>query len=79
MTNPPPVAPVVTDEMVEAGLHKWFESESEEIDRKKVERLQTALERMLLEYDFMVEAGLIPDTRDDVIFVEARAALEGEE
>ena len=44
--------------------------------RQENKRLRASLERMLLEYDFMIEAGLIPDTRDDVIFVEARAALE---
>ena len=43
----------------------------------ELERLRAALSRMLLEFDFMVEAGLIPDTRNDVIFVEARAALKG--
>ena len=39
------------------------------------ERLRAALERMLLEFDFMVERGVIPDVRNDIIFVEARAAL----
>lgn len=33
-------------------------------------------ENMLLEFDFMIEAGIIPDIRDDFIFVEARAALD---
>lgn len=37
--------------------------------------LLSSLERMLLEFDFMIEAGLIPDVRDDIIFVEARAAV----
>ena len=37
--------------------------------------LRAALERMLLEFDFMVERGVIPDVRNDIIFVEARAAL----
>ena len=41
-------------------------------------RLQAALERMLLEFDFMVEGEIIPDVRNDVIFVEARAALSGD-
>jgi len=41
------------------------------------ERLRAALERMLLEFDFMVESGVISDVRNDIIFVEARAALEG--
>jgi hypothetical protein len=43
----------------------------------RIERLQAALERMLLEFDFMVEGEIIPDVRNDVIFVEARAALSG--
>ena len=33
-----PVAPVVTDEMVEAGLHKGFEGEGEEIAVLKADR-----------------------------------------
>lgn len=41
----------------------------------KIERLRAALERMLLEFDFMVEGNIISDVRDDVIFVQARAAL----
>jgi hypothetical protein len=39
-------------------------------------RLREALQRMLLEFDFMIEANMIPDTRNDVIFVEARSALK---
>ena len=42
------------------------------------EKLRAALERMLLEFDFMVEGEIIPDVRNDVIFVEARAALSGD-
>jgi hypothetical protein len=37
--------------------------------------LVAALKRMLLEFDFLIEAGRIPDVRNDVIFVAARAAL----
>lgn len=43
--------------------------------------LLTALKRMLQEFDFMVEANVIPDVRDDIIFSAARAAIskaEGE-
>ena len=46
--------------------------------RAEIERLRAALERMLLEFDFMVEGGVIPDVRNDIIFVEARAALQQE-
>jgi chromosome segregation ATPase len=48
------------------------------IIKAEIERLRAALERMLLEFDFMVEAGIISDVRDDIIFVEARAALTKE-
>lgn len=41
----------------------------------ELERLRAALSRMLLEFDFMIEANMIADVRNDVIFVEARAAL----
>ena len=44
----------------------------------EITRLRAALERMLLEFDFMVEGGVIPDVRNDIIFVEARAALQQE-
>ena len=47
--------------------------------RAKNARLRTALKRMLLEFDFMIEANMIQDTRNDVIFVEARAALNKEQ
>jgi seryl-tRNA synthetase len=46
--------------------------------RRDVERLRAALGRMLLEFDFMVEREVIPDVRNDIIFVEARAALSGD-
>ena len=44
--------------------------------RRDVERLRGSLQRMLLEIDFMVESNIIPDVRNDIIFVDARAALE---
>lgn len=44
--------------------------------RAENERLREALERMLLEFEFMWEDGTLPDRRDDIIFVAARAALE---
>ena len=42
----------------------------------RIERLENALKRMLIEFDFMIECNIISDVRNDVIFVEARAALE---
>jgi hypothetical protein len=46
--------------------------------RKRVQELEEALRRMLLEFDFLVEAGELPDIRDDLIFDAARAALAKE-
>jgi hypothetical protein len=42
---------------------------------ERVKRLEAAMKRMLLEFDFLVEAGNLPDIRNDMIFDEARAAL----
>ena len=49
----------------------------EKIDALEAEndRLREALKRMLLEFDFMIKAKIIPDIRSDIIFVEARTAL----
>ena len=38
-------------------------------------RVKSSLERMLLEFDFLIEGGVLPDIRNDIIFDEARAAL----
>ena len=35
-----------------------------------------ALERLLLEFDFLIEDGALPDIRNDIIFDNARKALE---
>ena len=45
-------------------------------ERKKSVRVQKSLERLLLEFDFLVGGCHIVDIRNDVIFEEARAALE---
>ena len=37
--------------------------------------LRTSLERVLLDVQFMWEDGTLPDRRDDIIYVAARAAL----
>ena len=60
---------------------KWSEEEAlfQATLKMKTEELRAALQRMLLEFDFMVESKTIPDVRNDIIFVEARAALEGKE
>lgn len=44
----------------------------------EIERLRKALTRLLLEFDFLIEGGHLPDIRNDVIFDEARAALASE-
>ena len=43
--------------------------------RAENERLRASLKRMLLEFDFLIEANMIADVRNDIIFVQARAAL----
>ena len=47
--------------------------------KAEVARLKEALKRLLLEFDFMVEQNIIPDVRADIIFEEARAALQPKE
>jgi hypothetical protein len=42
-------------------------------------RLRASLKRMLLEFDFVIEANLIRDMRHEAAFVEARAAIKGGE
>ncbi len=39
------------------------------------ERVARSLERLLLEFDFLVESGKLPDVRNDIIFRQARLAL----
>ena len=41
-----------------------------------IEAYEEALRRILLDIDFMVESGVISDIRNDVIYMNARAALE---
>ena len=43
--------------------------------RERIEKLETALARVLADIDFMVESRVIPDARDDVIYVSARSVL----
>jgi hypothetical protein len=38
-------------------------------------QLREALENVLLDIDFMVDRGIIPDVRNDMIYIAARAAL----
>jgi len=41
----------------------------------RIEELEAALRRMLLEFDFLIESGHLPDIRRDIIFEDARVAL----
>ncbi len=41
----------------------------------KIDALRSALSRMILEFDFMVESGAIPDVRNDIIFTQAWEAV----
>lgn len=43
--------------------------------KRRSPELTKALERVLLDIDFMVERKVIPDIRDDIIYVAAREAL----
>ena len=83
-----PVAPVegplyllFTEYENTTNIRKWskepFYGAHEYVPVSELERLRAALSRMLLEFDFMIDANMIADVRHDVIFVEARAALEG--
>jgi hypothetical protein len=53
----------------------WQHSELIMDAANEIEALRAALSRLLLEFDFLIEAGTLPDIRDDMIFVAARAAL----
>jgi len=44
--------------------------------KNRIEELEAALRRMLIEFDFLIESGHLPDIRRDIIFDDARAALE---
>ena len=46
---------------------------------EREQALEVSLRRLLMEFDFMVERGVIPDVRDDIIFVQAREALQKSE
>ena len=68
-----------TPELEHCKKAMLFHSDRADAVTVKNERLMRALKNILLEFDFMVENGLIADTRGDIIFVEARAALQPKE
>jgi hypothetical protein len=62
------------------GRHTWCQDRIEDTDIEYIrsdiaDELMASLQRLLLEFDFMVGGGHIPDVRNDVIFDAARAAL----
>jgi hypothetical protein len=66
----------------EAGIgdHTWCQDRINETDIEYVRSdiandVLASLQRLLLEFDFMVEGGHIPDVRNDVIFDAARSAI----
>ena len=46
------------------------------VQNMALKKMAEALKRVLLDIDFMVEMGVIPDVRDDIIYASARKALE---
>ena len=62
------------------GKHTWCQDRIEDDDIEYVradiaDELMASLQRLLLEFDFIIEGGYLPDVRNDVIFDAARAAL----
>ena len=45
------------------------------VDEGRVERIVKAFEGVLLDINFAIEQGILPDIMNDMIYVEARAAL----
>ena len=82
--TPMPDYPRIFLQPNEAGIgnHTWCQDRINETDIEYVRsdiaaapELLASLQRLLLEFDFMVEGGHIPDVRNDVIFDAARAAI----
>jgi hypothetical protein len=62
------------------GRHTWCQDRIEDTDIEYIrsdiaDKLMASLQRLLLEFDFLIEGGYLPDVRNDVIFDAARAAL----
>lgn len=57
----------------------WIVEQTRAPLEKKITELTKALERVLLDIDFMVERNVIPDIRGDIIYVAARKALGKDE
>jgi hypothetical protein len=69
---------VPTDIENEIGYRDMKQRENEVAAADRIEKLESALRRLLLEFDFLIEGGHLPDIRNDIIFDDARAALEQE-
>lgn len=63
------------DKKLNTILKSTIHTEKDDLGEDLVERVAKALENVLLDIDFMIERGLLPDIRDDMIYVEARAAI----
>ena len=62
------------------GRHTWCQDRIEDTDIEYIrsdiaDKLMASLQRLLLEFDFLIEGGYLSDVRNDVIFDAARAAL----
>ena len=72
---------VMLREVVESGMATTYDDDlnaaADALSALVAERdaLRTSLERVLLDVQFMWEDGTLPDRRDDIIYVAARAAL----
>ena len=59
----------------EDGICEDFDEDVLLIAADRIEQLEAALRRLLLEFDFLIEGGHLPDIRNDIIFDDARTAL----
>jgi len=70
----------VTDDLKRAATNlrsEGWDDEAAAVDAAadRIEELEAALRRMLIEFDFLIESGNLPDIRRDIIFDDARVAL----
>ena len=63
------------DGWTEDGMSNELDEDILLIAADRIEELEAALRRLLLEFDFLIEGGHLPDIRNDIIFDDARTAL----
>lgn len=67
------------DQSIRDGLSKAFAAappaSPAPVDEGRVERIVKAFEGVLLDINFAIEQGILPNIMNDMIYVEARAAL----